>query len=328
MASLLNLSLEIQEKILLHVESVEDVISLGSSSLSFARILGQERTWRIVLAKTDMVEDGLAMENRMRTISAFLTSLPDSAPLFSLLHQTICERYPALCPASCTCKEEAITVSFPGESELHEVSGLGMELLALTCPHGHRHRVHKARLGRILTWEKGVLPVLAQQEVIPHLVVANIVCCSEEEGVMVGGLLEKSSNWRVHKLSLWECGRVGKWQCGNVRHTLGLWDEPHHHHHEAAEGGVGGRTWERLGRAAARGRVRQVSTCRRVVRRGRREDLGALWGITRVQWNRRGRRRERPWIVRREGKKNGWRKIKKIIAPLHKCSPVLAEPHH
>ena len=130
MSSLMDLSPEMLEQILLTVDSVEDVISLGSSSLTFARILAQERIWRIVLSKTEMVEDGIVMKNRMRTISAFLTSLPDSGPLFSLLHLTICQRFPGtnLCPTSCTCKEETITVSFPGESELHKVSGLGMEL--------------------------------------------------------------------------------------------------------------------------------------------------------------------------------------------------------
>ena len=295
------------EQILLNVESVEDVISLGSSSPTFARILSQERIWRIILAKTEMVEDGLVMKNRMRTISAFLTSLPDSASLFSLLHQTISQRYPgtATCPASCQCKEETITVTFPGDSQLHEVSGLGMELLALTDRQGARHTVHKVRLGRILTGEKGILPVLTQQEEISDLVVGNIVCCTEEEGMMIGCLLEKCSSWRVH--------------------TLRMWDEPHHHHQEGAEVGVGGQTWERLGRAAARGAVRHVSTNRKVVRRGRREDLRAVWGITKVQWNRRVNRRENPCILKSDGKKKGWRRIEKIISPLHKCCSALPE---
>ena len=264
MTSLLDLSVEMLEQILLTVDSVEDVISLASSSLTFARIFAQERIWRIVLFKTEMVKDGIVMNNRMRTISAFLSSLPDSTSLFSLLHLTICQRFPGtnLCPASCTCKEETITVSLPGQSELHEVSGLGMELLALTCRPGTRHIVHRVRLGSLLTWQEGVLPVLARQEEITDLSVANIVCCTEEEGMMVGCLLEKCANWRVH--------------------TLRMWDEPRHHHHEAAEVGVGGRTRERLARAAARGVVRHVSTNRKVVRRGRREDLQAVWGITKV----------------------------------------------
>ena len=140
---------------------------------------------------------------------------------------------------------------------------------------------------------------------ITDLAVANIVCCTEEEGMMIGCLLEKCANWRVH--------------------TLRMWDEPHHHHHHEAGVGVGEQTWERLARAAARGTVRHVSTNRKVVRRGRREDLRAVWGITKVQWNRRINRRENPWILKSDGKKKGWRRIEKIISPLHKCCSALPE---
>ena len=35
---------------------VEYVVSLGSSSTSIARKVGQERLWRLMLAKTELVE--------------------------------------------------------------------------------------------------------------------------------------------------------------------------------------------------------------------------------------------------------------------------------
>ena len=59
-------------------------------------------------------------------------------------------------------------------------------------------------------------------------------------------LLGRSSTWRVE----------------------GLW----------LEGGVGGRTWDGLGRLVARGRLGSVSTGREVVGRGRREEVRAELG--------------------------------------------------
>ena len=91
---------EILEEIVLKLESVEDVISLGSSCTDLARIVGQERLWRVILAKTQLVEngedeDGSVMEDRVRTITTFLSSVENSDDIFSLIHQTIYERYPA-----------------------------------------------------------------------------------------------------------------------------------------------------------------------------------------------------------------------------------------
>ena len=93
---------EVLEEVVLKLESVEDVISLGSSCTDLARIVGQERIWRDILAKTQLVEDGedededgSVMEDRVRTITTFLSSLENSDDIFSLIHQTIYERYPA-----------------------------------------------------------------------------------------------------------------------------------------------------------------------------------------------------------------------------------------
>ena len=46
MPSLLDLSLEILEMVVLQLESVEDVISMGSSCSRLARLVGQKRLWR------------------------------------------------------------------------------------------------------------------------------------------------------------------------------------------------------------------------------------------------------------------------------------------
>ena len=90
MPSLMDLFPEILEEVVLKLESVKDVISLGSSSTDLARIVGQERLWRVILAKTELVEDeDIVKEDRVRTITTFLSSLAHSTAIFSLLHQTI-----------------------------------------------------------------------------------------------------------------------------------------------------------------------------------------------------------------------------------------------
>ena len=101
MPCLLDLSLEMLEIVVLQLESVEDVISLGSSCGLLARVVGQERIWKVLLANTEneyrdraltrtSLVDGRAevMEDRMRAISTFLSSLEDRDAIFSLLHQT------------------------------------------------------------------------------------------------------------------------------------------------------------------------------------------------------------------------------------------------
>ena len=56
MPSLMDLSLEILEMVVLQLELVEDVISLGSSCSRLARLVGQKRLWRVFLDRTELVE--------------------------------------------------------------------------------------------------------------------------------------------------------------------------------------------------------------------------------------------------------------------------------
>ena len=130
MPFLMDLCPEILEEVIMKLESVEDVIALGSCSPLLARIVGQASLWRIIFSKTDLVEDGRVMEDRVRNIAAFLTSFKDSDAIFFLLHQTIVDRFPATEEEEEV--EENITVSCPTSPQLHSVSGLGLELLALT----------------------------------------------------------------------------------------------------------------------------------------------------------------------------------------------------
>ena len=270
---------EILEEIVLKLESMEDVISLGSSSTDLARIVGQERIWRVTLAKTELVEDGMVREDRVRTITNFLISLPDSHIVFSLLHNMIYERYPATWQGkedNSMEEEESITVSFPCSPQLHSVSHLGLELLALTVREGARHVVHKVDMAEISPYL--LLSMASHQlEQITELVVGDIECITEEEGQVLASLLERCTSWRVGGLEL---------RCG----------------------GVGGQTWEGLARQVARGWLGWVWTSREVVARGRREDLGALWKITEGEWT-----VDEEWIRKRDGEVEGWGTIEKMI---------------
>ena len=59
---------EILEEIVLKLESVEDVISLGSYSPDLARIVGQESIWRVVLAKCRLMKYYVRMKADCRSI--------------------------------------------------------------------------------------------------------------------------------------------------------------------------------------------------------------------------------------------------------------------
>ena len=172
MSSLLDLSNELLEEIILKVEHVEDVVSLGASSSRLTRILGQERTLRILFSKTELVKYGEVMEARLGAIKGFLTSLPNSTSLFSLLHLTIAQRHPAEV-------KESITVSFPGDPQLHQVSGLGLQLLALAGREGARLQLNKVKVGRL---SPSLLLFLAslQGEQVTELEVDDIIFCSSE----------------------------------------------------------------------------------------------------------------------------------------------------
>ena len=129
MPSLMDLFPEILEEVAMKLESVEDVISLGSSCTDLARIVAQERIWRVLLARTELVvEEDLIMEDRVKTITSFLSSFADSDAIFFLLHQTICERYLATAQGW----QDDISVSFLSSHQLHSVSGIGLELTGRT----------------------------------------------------------------------------------------------------------------------------------------------------------------------------------------------------
>jgi hypothetical protein len=264
---------EILEEVTMKLESVEDVMALGSCSRRLARIVGQTSLWRVIFSKTDLVEDGRVMEDRIRTITAFLTSLEDSDAIFFLLHQTIFDRFLATEE-----EEENITVSCPTSTQLHSVSGLGLELLALTDREGARHTVHKIKMSSIFPSLLLSLASLKRHK-ITEMVVKGVRCTTEEEGSALVSLLESSTTWRVGRL-----------------HLLGE---------------VGQLTWEGLARVVARGTLEVVMATRGVMRRGRREDIRDVWQNTGLVWwvvSVGG-----GVICKRDGEEEGWGIIENII---------------
>ena len=105
MPSLIELPLGALEEIVKRLESVEDLISLGSCSIYLSSIVGQVSIWRVFLSKTELAVEGrrpwplphcsVIREERLRSIVNFFSCLPNSDDLFSLLHHTIYRSYPA-----------------------------------------------------------------------------------------------------------------------------------------------------------------------------------------------------------------------------------------
>ena len=271
MPYLMDLCPEMLEKIVMKLETVEEVIALGSCSRRLARVVGQASLWRIIFSKTDLIEDGRVRTIRIRTIAAFLE---DSDAIFSLLHQTIYDSFPA---SDQGLSEDNITVSCLTSPQLHSVSSLGLELLALTDREEARHTVHKIKMWSI---SPSQLLSLAsrQRDQITEMVGKDVRFYTEEEGSALVCLLERCASWRVGTLHL--------------------------------SGDVGELTWKGLARQVARGTLEVVMATMGVMRRGRREDLWAVWQNTGLVW----------WVVavggdviyKRDGEEKGWGMIEKI----------------
>ena len=277
MPSLLDLSLEIREMIVLKLESVEDVISLGSSCRDLARTVGQEWIWRGFFSQIELVySGGQIREDLVRRITNFLTILDNRDAIFSLLHRTIYWRHPA---TTLGCRGY-YTVSFPPSPRLHLVSDTGMELLALAGREDARHMVHKVK---VLEISPSLLLSLASlmKERITELEVASIYCGTEDDGRALVSLLGGCSSWTVKDLAL--------------------------------NGEVGGQTWEALGREVVMGRVKEVWTTREVVGRGRREDLRAVWENTKVGWMVEDEWISKSDAEEGKEEEEGWREIEEMI---------------
>ena len=309
MPCLLDLSLEVLEMVVLQMESVEDVVSLGSSYTHLARVVGQDRIWRVLLDNTEFKvmtrtpERGEVMEDRMRAITTFLSSLENRDAIFSLLHQTIYECYPGTeHPHNEDANEDDnIKVSFPPCPQLHSVSSLGLQLLALTGRQEARHEVHEVIVTRLSSSLLLSLVSLKIESLSELWAGGSITCRTEEEGRALVSLLESCKEWSV--------GLDGGSSVG------GLY----------LEGEVGGQTWEGLAREVARARelsrlwpgsglqqgysigLGSVYTKREVVERGRRKDLLAVWKCTWYHFE-----VDEEKIEKSDGEKKGWKRIKQM----------------
>jgi hypothetical protein len=76
MPSLMKLPNEVLEKIFFFFNNVEDLISLGSTCQRLAKLAGQGRVWRVMLAKTQLVDVGQRiLVDRVRTMFTFMDTL-------------------------------------------------------------------------------------------------------------------------------------------------------------------------------------------------------------------------------------------------------------
>ena len=233
-----------------------------------------------------MIVGGTIMTDRVNTITTLLNSLPNRDAIFSLLHQKILDRYPATdgksdCKKNCVVRRQYdyISVSFPSSPHLQPVSAFGLELLALT---GLKQgvKIHKILLGDISPSLLLLLASLEGEPITEMKVDWNIDCNTEEEGLARVSLLERSNTWELNTLALY--------------------------------GEVGGQAWERLAREVAklrsarllghyRGYFGTIYTESELVRRGKREDLLAVWEEIYVAY------------VDREEEEFTWQKIEEII---------------
>ena len=101
-----------------------------------------------------------------------------------------------------------MAVSFPSSPQLHSVSILGLQLLALTGRKGARYRVHTVKVCVIPT------SLLLSQELITEqireLYLGSFSCNTEEEGVAMVSLLERCNTWRGKLLFLFQRAGAGE----------------------------------------------------------------------------------------------------------------------
>ena len=186
MPSLMKLPNEVLEKIFFFFNNVEDLISLGSTCQRLAKLAGQGRVWRVMLAKTQLVDVGQRiLVDRVRTMFTFMDTLA-SHQIEQISELTVEE-------ITCTTEEQGWTlVSF-----LERCSAWSVGKLHLNGYVG------------VQTWGR-----LAREVAPPcrgrlmKLYVGNISCSTEEEGLSIVSLLERCKDWVVQRLQL--TGDVGE----------------------------------------------------------------------------------------------------------------------
>lgn len=282
MPVLLDLSLEILEMITMQLD-VDQVLSLGFSCNILARVVGQERVWRLLLARTELEEgwyeglggcrgQGQVMEARVRRIYSFMTSLDNGDTILAMVHQHILEHYPPVYRGPSNDWGDCIMVSFPPSPQLHSICGIGVQLLALT---GASYVVQSLRVGDI---SPSLLPALRGDGIVLEL--WGHYCDTEKEGMELVSLLRRCSSWLIKELELRK--------------------------------EVGGQTWAGLAREVARGSLEDLMLPRELLSRARREDLQALWEKTEWGWsvvfavNRE--------FVGKDPEEGGWIRLEEIIS--------------
>ena len=119
--------------------------------------------------------------------------------MLSLLHASIYSGFPRAGQGE---EEESLRLSCPSQPQPQEVSGLGLQLLALTDRGLARHRVHTVKVRDIHSPLLLALASMAslQEEMVTELEVTGFIhCLTGEEGKALGSLLERCNNWVVRR---------------------------------------------------------------------------------------------------------------------------------
>ena len=280
MLELLCLPIELLEQVFLAQEDIKDMISFAFTCSRMHKILSQPRMWRNILGKV-MKDNNPTITVNLRfeieMLMKFLKTVGEHYKTINiiLLHETICEIYPGSIALEAETMEEdeeeekvwsRVTVICSLSSQPHHVSVLGLQLLSLTEGESDGHNVQVIKLGQPAFLQE-ILACLGSSR--PRLEVEGTTCyITEKEGRRLGDFLERCSSWRLGMLVL--------------------------------EIGVGDGTWQRLARAAAKGRLEILWTGRKVVGRGRLEEVRRLWEKT-----------EGSWVVGGEVQQ-GWQSIQNI----------------
>ena len=134
--------------------------------------------------------------------------------MLSLLHASIYSGFPRAGQGE---EEESLRLSCPSQPQPQDVSGLGLQLLALTDRGQARHRVHTVKVRDIHSPLLLALASMAslQEERVEELEVTGAIhCLTGEEGKALGSLLELCNTWVVRRRgSHQKCQRHGsaKW---------------------------------------------------------------------------------------------------------------------
>ena len=258
-------------------------LALGTSCCLLQHILGRPAAFRMVVMRAFeecKIEDELQDKVKWKKTYGLLYELinfagayPDSKPLLSTLLEGTTQYFPGR-PAN------IITLGSLEGLENFSLDENGFRLLSSITDHqdSTKLRIIKVHLDEIPghTVLKLASFTKKQEQEVGELQVNVLTCRCEEVGEALGHLLASCTSWNVDFLYL----RMF----------------------------AGGQAWEGLAKTTARGRVGVVCTERKVMARGREEELREVWKMTDRNWQIAG-----DVVEVDQGRQEGWSKIKTLM---------------